>query len=218
MRQWQDHPQVDVFPSCTGGRTILYGDYVYEFLPDHPDCNMWGYLAQHRFVAERSLGRVLLPGESVHHRDGNPTNNADQNLLVLTETEHRRLHNRLRAEARWAGITEAMVREALQGRTLKEAATILRCHQQTLRSRFPDILAPRTRKSPTRIDDPRIVETIRTAAPDPALGYREIARRWGIAEMTVKRICERHSIPWVKKSRLGEKRRQYRRTTASPAG
>ena len=37
----------------------------------------------HRVLAEQLLARPLAPGEIVHHRDGNSTNNAPENLLVL---------------------------------------------------------------------------------------------------------------------------------------
>lgn len=37
----------------------------------------------HRLVAEEMLGRQLLPGEVVHHRDGHKSNNLPENLLVL---------------------------------------------------------------------------------------------------------------------------------------
>ena len=37
----------------------------------------------HRVVAARMLGRQLLPGEVVHHIDGNKRNNRPDNLMVL---------------------------------------------------------------------------------------------------------------------------------------
>lgn len=46
----------------------------------------------HRVVAENLLGRRLLPGEVVHHLDGNKLNNAPENLLVLSNREHNSLH------------------------------------------------------------------------------------------------------------------------------
>lgn len=47
-----------------------------------------------RIIMEDVLGRPLRPDEQVHHKDENPENNDPDNLVVLTETEHKRLHNK----------------------------------------------------------------------------------------------------------------------------
>lgn len=39
-----------------------------------------GWAAEHRYVMMEYLGRKLLPGENVHHVDGDKTNNAITNL------------------------------------------------------------------------------------------------------------------------------------------
>ena len=53
----------------------------------------------HRRVAQEMLGRPLLPGEVVHHRDGNSLNNHPDNLLVLpSQRHHAHLEFRLRRE------------------------------------------------------------------------------------------------------------------------
>ncbi len=46
----------------------------------------------HRIVAEEKLGRPLKKGEIVHHIDGNKRNNDPSNLMVMTQSEHCRIH------------------------------------------------------------------------------------------------------------------------------
>ena len=210
MRQRKHEPMINVAPSYKGGHTALIDGYVHEFCADHPGKNMWGYVPQHRLVMEDRIGRLLRSHEVVHHKDENRSNNHPDNLQVMTKSEHHRHHaliNRRKAQER---LTEEMVRDALNGRTLKQAAAILGVHTQTLRNRFPDILAPRKRKTPTHIDDPTAIATVLFYASNPNIGLREVAKTTGIAAMTVKRICERHGLTWTKKTRKGEKRRTYR--------
>jgi len=47
---------------------------------------------EHRVVAEQKIGRPLQAGEIVHHRDGQIRNNAPDNLEVMTQADHMRLH------------------------------------------------------------------------------------------------------------------------------
>lgn len=48
----------------------------------------------HRLIAEKKIGRKLLPGEHVHHIDFNKTNNHPDNLQVMDAREHHILHAR----------------------------------------------------------------------------------------------------------------------------
>lgn len=47
---------------------------------------------EHRFVAEKILGRKLLRSEIIHHIDGNKLNNYPENLLIVSRSEHAKIH------------------------------------------------------------------------------------------------------------------------------
>lgn len=51
---------------------------------------------EHRSVAEKMMGRPLLPNEHVHHIDLNKHNNTPENLIVMSRSEHLALHARLK--------------------------------------------------------------------------------------------------------------------------
>jgi hypothetical protein len=66
-------------PSWTGGRRIQKG-YVVVYAPNHPNAQKRGYILEHRLVMSNLLGRALLPGETVHHRNGVCDDNRPENL------------------------------------------------------------------------------------------------------------------------------------------
>lgn len=53
----------------------------------------------HRVLLEEVLGRSLVPGEVVHHRDGNRQNNDPANLVLTTQSRHVGLHGFGKKEA-----------------------------------------------------------------------------------------------------------------------
>ena len=78
-------------PKWKGGR-VLIGRYWHLWVGlGHPMANKRGYAAEHRLLVAEALGRPLLPGEVVHHLDGNPSNNELENLILFqTNAEHLR--------------------------------------------------------------------------------------------------------------------------------
>lgn len=69
------------------GRIALYA-------PNHPRPNVVKmYVFRYRLVMEKKLGRFLRPGEVVHHINGDKTDDRPENLEVMTNSEHTRLHS-----------------------------------------------------------------------------------------------------------------------------
>ena len=48
-----------------------------------------------RWLMEQHLGRSLLPTEHVHHINGNPLDNRLENLEVMTQNAHLRMHKQI---------------------------------------------------------------------------------------------------------------------------
>ena len=59
------------------------GNYIIINIPDHPNADKHGYVAEHRLVMEKQLGRYLDKKEVVHHIDGNKNNNNLSNLMLF---------------------------------------------------------------------------------------------------------------------------------------
>lgn len=52
-----------------------------------------GWIQEHRLVAEKTLGRKILPTEAVHHKNECKSDNSPDNLFVQDHGEHTRLHH-----------------------------------------------------------------------------------------------------------------------------
>lgn len=85
-----------------GGRKRDSGGYVLILKHDHPNAHQ-GYVAEHRLVMERALGRYLESWEIVHHKNGMKDDNRIENLELLPkQSEHLSLQ-KLQAELKVQG-------------------------------------------------------------------------------------------------------------------
>jgi len=66
--------------------------YKQLYKPDHHRADITGMVPVHILVAEEELGRPLVKGEIVHHKDFNKLNSDPGNLLFpITRPEHQKL-------------------------------------------------------------------------------------------------------------------------------
>ena len=73
------------------GGKILRNGYIHIKVPSRPNANN-GYVPEHRLVMEKHMGRYLNTKECVHHKDGDRTNNAIENLQLCDFPEHMKIH------------------------------------------------------------------------------------------------------------------------------
>ena len=70
--------------------------YLYIYKPEHPNAIKRGYVAEHRLVAEGKIGRYLENDEVVHHINENKHDNRPENLQVMSNSDHVKLHAELK--------------------------------------------------------------------------------------------------------------------------
>jgi hypothetical protein len=76
-------------PAWRGGRNLDKDGYVLLWMPGHPEANRHGQVREHRIVMARMIGRPLLPGEVVDHRNDIRDDNRPENLrLFASNGEH----------------------------------------------------------------------------------------------------------------------------------
>ena len=89
-------------PAWKGGRVKRSSGYMNVLIGKQ-------YRMEHRVVMENLLGRPLRQDEVVHHRDHDRTNNAPENLQLMSRVEHGHHHSPPGADKRKKKVSEVLL-------------------------------------------------------------------------------------------------------------
>ena len=96
----------DLNKSFKNWKKISHYGYILVHKKEHPFCTKDGFVFEHRLVVEENCdkfeskyfieidGKKYLRKEyEVHHKNEIKTDNRPENLMILTHSEHKKLHN-----------------------------------------------------------------------------------------------------------------------------
>ena len=83
-----------------GEKSPLYkeGSYIYKY--KHILSGNGGYVIEHRQMVENAIGRKLERNEDVHHINQDKLDNRLENLALLSNSDHARIHHYLRGNGK----------------------------------------------------------------------------------------------------------------------
>lgn len=80
--------------------------YIALYYPDYPSSSKDGYVMEHIYIMEQSIGRKLNDDEVVHHINKIKNDNRIENLMVMTKHDHMSMHMKERhANRKIGGMT-----------------------------------------------------------------------------------------------------------------
>ncbi len=83
-------------PQWKGGRHVDGARVFLHVGTDHPMASATGYVLEHRLLMAHAINRHLRPAEHIHHIDQDRMNNSLDNLVIVSRSQHTRIHNLIR--------------------------------------------------------------------------------------------------------------------------
>lgn len=74
-------------------KKIMHNGYYMIYKPEHLLAGGHGYIKEHRWIMEQSIGRILNREELVHHINHIKTDNRIENLMIISRSKHSSHHS-----------------------------------------------------------------------------------------------------------------------------
>ncbi len=165
--------------------------YKPEYVSSMKKSDNWGgWIYEHIFVAEQTLGRQLTKSEVVHHMDLDRANNKTENLLVLDRGQHLKLHMWLDAGAPTSkDIGEHRVNSGKpkEIRYCKVCKDTLQYKEKTYCSRKCSEEGTRKHERPSK-------EQLEQDIKD--MSFLAIGRKYGVSDNAIRKWAKRYEIQW----------------------
>lgn len=171
--------------------------YVTRYCPEHPRAlsgtGYKGYVYLHILVAEKILGRPLLEQEVVHHLDGDPSNNAPENLLVLLSSQHNKLHAWISRGAPYRGRCG---KKRVNSGKPNGSAVCKQCGEilSLPRAQFCSKTCSGKFNTPRKV--PRPTKEELSEQIHAGISFLELGRRYGVSNNAVRKWAKQYGIPW----------------------
>jgi hypothetical protein len=160
--------------------------YIRVYCPSHPRANTWGYVYEHRLIMERKLNRILNKDEHVHHKNGIRWDNREDNLEVMSPSEHSK---RLNHYVSTGDVDVSLfVAKRILPRVIDKICP--KCGNKFLPKRKEQIFCcfKCTNKNSNR---PNKVELEKMLWQEPTT---HIAKKYGVCDQAVKKWAKRYGI------------------------
>lgn len=165
----------------------LLGQYEYIIDKTHPRANRDGSVYLHIIIAEKILGRYLLPEEVVHHKDLDKLNNDPSNLIVFaTKSDHTRFHMN--------GCDEAILSLNANGVYIcvENPSVCIDCGTKITKgaTRCVDCASKHERK----VDRPSSDELFNLLILFNG-NFTEVSKKYGVSDNAIRKWCDAYNLP-----------------------